>query len=112
MYPQHQPSYFQEVDLELRKEFWADMQNWGLVSLKMIIKASVVDERVWRPVESERRGRTLTFTCYPEKKLAKETELSNLSIRESIGGWGSGGRGDVEPRTWNRGSCFSVPGRW
>ena len=56
-------SYSQEVDLELRKEFWARVQNLRFVSIQMIVKASTVDEIVWGPVESEKKGRSLTFKC-------------------------------------------------
>lgn len=45
----------------------------GLVSIHMIIKASIVDEIVRVPVERGKRGRALTFKL--EKELAKTTEL-------------------------------------
>lgn len=40
-------SYSQAVELELRKEFWAGVQNLRVVGIQMIIAASIVDEIVW-----------------------------------------------------------------
>lgn len=53
-------AYIPDVNLELRKEFWDGVQNFGLVSM---IKASIVGEIVRGPVENERRGKALTFKC-------------------------------------------------